>query len=506
MKIINKIIKPITFSIVICALSGCDLEEYPYGFYSENNFYKTVDEAESSLMYAYNPLSMTEYVTGLYFLGELPTETVSLKSGEDTKNPGSQALDEWNISNNQNNSVLQQFFKYCYIAINRANAVIDNVNNATFNEEDKKRILGEAHFLRGYSYFNLVKNFGLVPLQKKMVSTVDDTQPKMAKDMDEMYNFMIEDFKLAHEYLSYTRKVGRANRAAAEGFLAKLYLTAASSKESGVKLYSEMSMSVDDMYNEAAKWAKQVLDVSVSGKADIGLSEDLYDIYDVDKPDGPEHLFMMSMDRSGLNPGNYSSIGMYFAPNNNGNDYFAKYKDKVFPVHYGFEVFQTNDDFYDSYNASDIRKTQLMNTELYNADGTSGGSAIYPYTLKYTDPKQVTEGTVDKSSIKPYLLRFTDVALMYVEAVGSDEGGWLKKIRERAGLANIPSGLSKEDFRAKVIEERGYELAFEANRLYDLRRKGMVTRVDENAKRAGITESDAAFYPIPQMEQDLNKQ
>ena len=55
-----------------------------------------------------------------------------------------------------------------------------------------------------------------------------------------------------------------------------------------------------------------------------------------------------------------------------------------------------------------------------------------------------------------------------------------------------------------VVRERSWEFAFEGNRLYDLRRKAMVTKVDPNAKSAGITEAEAAFYPIPQREVDLN--
>ena len=35
-------------------LAACNLDEYPYGFYSEDNFYKTEEDAESGLMYAYN--------------------------------------------------------------------------------------------------------------------------------------------------------------------------------------------------------------------------------------------------------------------------------------------------------------------------------------------------------------------------------------------------------------------------------------------------------------------
>lgn len=499
----NILKKGILAALSVLALASCDLSEYPYGFYSDKNFYKTPEDAESALMYAYNALTNLEYSRGIFYIGEAASETVALKSGEDANNPGAQALDEWKTSDNANNQTLEVYYKYCYIAINRANAVIKNMQNSKLDSNLVKRILGEAHFLRAYSHFNLVKVFGLVPMQKVMVETIEHTTPSKAKDMDEIYEFMINDFKIAAENLEYTQKTGRANKAAAEGMIAKLYLTAASSKESGVQYYTDMAMSADEMYAEAASWAKKVLDASISGESPFGLAPTLSEIYDVNKPDGCEHLFIMSMDRTGQNEGNYSKIGMLFMPYNNGGNFYVKSGGQLIGSHYGFEVFPTNNDFYNSYADNDKRKTELMGTDMYNEDGSVMGTSAYPYTTKYIDPEQIKQNTGDKSSVKPYLLRFTDVALIYAEAVGSDEGGWVKKIRNRAGLGEL-AGLSKDEFRNAVVQERAWELAFEGNRLYDLRRKAIVTQKDPNAQASGISEADAAFYPIPQREVDLN--
>jgi hypothetical protein len=489
---------------MLLSFSACDLSESSYGFYSEDNFYKTTADAESALMYAYNALTFLEYSRGIFYIGEAASETVNLKSGEDANNPGSQALDEWKISDNANNQTLQLYFKYCYIAINRANAVIQNVENGSLPEDVKNKLLGEAYFLRAYNHFNLVKVFGLVPMQSEMVQTVDNTTPSMAKTMDEIYDFMIGDLQKAESMLTYTQATGRANKAAAEGLLAKLYLTAASSKESGVAYYTDMKASVEELYNNAATYAKKVLDASQNGECTFGLSDNLKDIYDVTKPDGPEQVFIMSMDRTGDDEGNYSKIGMLFLPYNNGGNFYVKFGSVISPTHYGYEVFPTTTDFYNSYSANDKRRTELMNTSMYKADGTVSTTSAYPFTLKYTDPIEVTESTGDKSSVKPYLLRFSDIALMYVEAKGSDDGGWLKKIRTRAGLPNIQTPPTVAAFRDSVVQERAWELAFEGNRLYDLRRKAMVTKKDPKAKSEGITEAQAAFYPIPQREIDLN--
>jgi hypothetical protein len=123
--------------------------------------------------------------------------------------------------------------------------------------------------------------------------------------------------------------------------------------------------------------------------------------------------------------------------------------------------------------------------------------------LKYTVQDWLGNGI---TSSKPYLIRFSDIALVYAEAEGPTTEGykWLNKIRNRAGLDDAPEGMSVADFRNYVVQERSFELTCEANRLFDLRRKAMVTTTDPYALLSGISESEAAFYPIPQKEVDLN--
>ena len=69
-------------------------------------------------------------------------------------------------------------------------------------------------------------------------------------------------------------------------------------------------------------------------------------------------------------------------------------------------------------------------------------------------------------------------------------------------LPELPEGMSLAEFRKAVIQERALELAFEGNRLYDLRRTASVTATVPEATK--LSEEQAAFYPIPQRELDLN--
>ena len=202
------------------------------------------------------------------------------------------------------------YFKYCYIAINRANAVIENVANSSFSPVTKNKLLGEAYFLRAYNYYNLVKVFGLVPIQRKMVTSISDASPSMAKNLDELYNFINADLRTAESFLEVYRNVGRADKVAAQALLAKTYLTIASSKESGVPKYADMSKDVHMMYDSAAYFSGKVL----HDQTEYSLDPQLTHIYDVNAPNGPEHIFIMSMDTTGLNEGNFSKIAMMFQP------------------------------------------------------------------------------------------------------------------------------------------------------------------------------------------------
>jgi len=77
-------------------------------------------------------------------------------------------------------------------------------------------------------------------------------------------------------------------------------------------------------------------------------------------------------------------------------------------------------------------------------------------------------------------------------------------IRRRAGLGDLAPGLSVADFRKAVIKERVYELAFEGNITYDLRRTGQLHTVKALVGQGVTNEEDVLFYPIPSIETDLN--
>ena len=68
-------------SLTVCA---CSLDEYPYGFYSEANFYKTDADALAATNYIYDAINYIEYSRAIVFLGDMNTDVMFPKGDAKT--------------------------------------------------------------------------------------------------------------------------------------------------------------------------------------------------------------------------------------------------------------------------------------------------------------------------------------------------------------------------------------------------------------------------------------
>lgn len=482
------------------SISSCNLDETPYGFYSEDNFYNSAEDAEAAVNYAYGCLTFLEYSRSIFFLGDMPSETLTTKSDASKDN---QDLNNWKVADFPTNGTLENFFKYCYIGINRSNAIIKKVPGCEFDESLKNQYLGEAYFLRAWNYFNLVRNFGLVPMQYSVVETLEQTSSPKAQNLDEVYDLILGDCRRAADLMGTYEapRLGRVDRVAAQSLAAKAYLYIASAKEHNVKLYRDMRRDIKEMYDSTAYYANKV----VNEQSIYHFDPNLLDIYDVEKPNGPEHIFLMSMDRSGTSEGQYSKISKMFLPYIDGATIYLRQgdSDSFIPSHDGWGEYQTTSTFYNSFNNEDLRKKHLICDEVYNAAGEVSAkypdNFQYPFCRKYIDP----QFSGDKTSTRPFLIRYSDIALVYAEAVGPTEESYriVNYIRKRAGLGDLQPGLDISDFREAIYKERSFEMSFEGDRMYDIRRFNRIADIEE-AK--GMSEDAVTFYPIPQAEINLN--
>ena len=146
----------ISFCIIsFFALTSCEdfLTEKLKGEFSSETFYQNEKQAIQALNSVYNAIAFSSFDNALWVFGDIASDD-AVKGG----NPGDQAeityIDEFNAD--ANNGIISNYWTFAYEAIARANNVIANVPAVTMDEEQKNSIIGEAKFIRAYSYFNLV--------------------------------------------------------------------------------------------------------------------------------------------------------------------------------------------------------------------------------------------------------------------------------------------------------------------------------------------------------------
>lgn len=133
---------------------------------------------------------------------------------------------------------------------------------------------------------------------------------------------------------------------------------------------------------------------------------------------------------------------------------------------------------------------------------------------KFLTPENIPYDYSTRSAQDWVLLRYAEVLLNYAEAENELSGPVaavyeaINAIRERADLAPLPDGLSREQMREAIRKERRIELAFEGIRYFDLKRWHIAGEV-LNAVTDGIVtyRFEDKFYkwPLPQSQIDRSQ-
>jgi hypothetical protein len=470
----------IFFSIsggLLCMLllyTGCakNLKEIPNSFLEEDNSFKTASDATVALDAVYARLR-TIYSLTMVNLADLNSEELTIQAVG-----GASSLELDNNVYTASNPNFDDFYTNNYLLIDRANRVIKNVPGIAMDATAKAQIIGEAKFLRALAYFNLVQAFGDVPLVTTPTADVIHVAIKRNAAAD-VYAQIIGDLKDADAAglpVKYTAagQVGRATIGAVRSILAKVYLT---TKD----------------YPNAASMAKEVID----SKA-YTLFPDYKNVFPPENKNGQEHIF--SAQYSCLKTAYGSPFAEFFAI------YFS------YPVNQGGGTYQADSTYVGSYLPGDYRKQITIVTQKVNpATGALVVSRTGPSVDKYWDPSPCGEYTARNNFM---IIRYADVLLMYAEALNEISGPTadaydaINQVRARARNGNPAanpqdlSGLTQEQFRDAVLQERGWELCYEGHRRWDLLRTGKYLSV---LQAAGIpVAAKNLLYPIPQHEMDVN--
>ncbi len=230
------------------------------------------------------PIGLDGLVTGMYqslkfhFNYEWAYATTNYGTDEFCVG-GDRTMQMWNTYDANLNSLtgdVAVIWNNMYGNINSANIVIRNVPLFYGQGPQYNTRLGEGHFMRGFDYFKLVKQYGGVPLKLEPSTTVELEFSR--NSAQEVYAQVISDLEQAYNLLPETpADQGRITKWAAAHFLAKAYLFRAS------ELYSDWNGSTrqSDLEN-AVKYAEVVIN---SGR--FSLAADFSELWSFVRVDGP---------------------------------------------------------------------------------------------------------------------------------------------------------------------------------------------------------------------------
>lgn len=213
-------------------MSSCtDMDLIPESNLSPENFFKSEEDATAAVYGTYSIFTDNDIYNQFWeVLQSQGTDDSEWSGGRTTNNLDKNALDKFEFDGNTN-LVYSLWIKH-YVAVNRSNFAIENISKMGDDQigaDAKKRLVGEAKYLRALAYFNLVRIYGGVPLVLKQTTSLDGLEVPR-NTLDECYNQIIADLQEAKASLPSIGQLpesylGRATKGSAAALLAKVYLT-----------------------------------------------------------------------------------------------------------------------------------------------------------------------------------------------------------------------------------------------------------------------------------------
>lgn len=482
MKQLSKALGLIPF---IAVLSCTDLHKDPVGLLTPDQVSTdpTLSTVTTSVTSSYQMLASTlnllnewRWDLGTVFrndviVQDMASDDVSKKWSPDGDQSWMDQVVSFNFTSS--NQAFNGLWSYDYEGISRANLAISYLNDAAVTAKIglapalKNRLLGEAYFLRAFYYFDLVNNFGDVPLLLTPLKNFDEAYGVAKRESKAaVYTQISSDLAQAKTLLPASKYSDatdkwRASRGAAIAMQAKVAL-----------------------YNQ--KWTDVITSVSeLEASGYYGLNANYFDNFSVASEFAENEVIFAYDHRSGATP-------------RNGNGISA-------PLDWGFIAPTAS--FLAEFEPNDPRllyTVRVADKAVYKLLGATNTSY---------------KGNDDAPGNKIYI-RLADVLLWKAEAyneTGSSAQAiaLINRIRQRARTGVTVSGsvapagtlpdrnvasTDKTQIKGWLVHERRVELGFESQRFNDLKRWGIAKQV---LTALGKNFQDRNYlYPIPQGEID----
>lgn len=483
--------KRIIYILIFCiVVTSCnDLSLIPVDKLTGSNFPLTDNDAIAAVNGVY--VANSDFSSSSSYVGELPSD--AMQCGEEVTSGSGASIGVY--QHDANNGTVNTVWTVLYRGVTNANAAIDNISaSSNISAPLKTRLLGESKFLRALYYFYLVQLFGDLPL----VLHPEDGISIPRSSVDAIFSQIVDDLRSssADGILPITyggEDKGRATNGAAWALLAKAYLVWAQ---------------VSPGNNAAEKYTNAI--AAANNVRGYELEEEFLNNWNTTNRNGKENIF------SAHHVVSQSSAGD--GGNHLAHCSFATGFDDRTP-----HLIVSDLSFYNKFDDRDQRKGGSYAKRLFNPATNEYFEFTLPRFRKYIDTLNIATTNLTRS-IDRTILRYAEVLLIKAEAQNERDHApnaesyeAVNQVRRRAfrhfpltGVSadDVPAGLSYEQFREVVRDERFFEFVYEQQRWFDLVRWRILVKSAGVIKNEFTDKSAISLkhyrLPIPQSQRNIN--
>ena len=283
----NKLLYTTSF-IILLMISACSkvLDFSPKGVLSSADL-TSPTAIDGLVTSAYSAIGNGDMIGPIYSnwaYGSVRSDD-AYKGGGGTGDVGEiDAMEKYNLVNPNMGAFVSRSWQNLYKSISRANVALRAVNSLSEGQYPSKKVrIAELRFLRAHSYFTLKRLYKNIPIFDETVADTAILKISNTLSNDASWNQIAADFQFAIENLPTSQsEIGRANKYAAQAYLAKLRLYQAYEQGPTHQVTSINKQRLQEVVDLAQA-------VIASGK--YALSSDIANNFLPETENGPESIF-----------------------------------------------------------------------------------------------------------------------------------------------------------------------------------------------------------------------
>ena len=492
-------------ALIAVGFTSCELDEKPTSYYEKDAYFQTYNHAKMAVVGIYDCLAIDKHY-GQFEMAMPASDDTYYINGTGTDNT---RRDIAHYTVKTTNTWIADLWKYKYMGIDRANYAIENIKKMEGYEEstELQELVAEARFLRAFLAFDLVKYWGDVPFKTEYTFSYNDINNGRVS-REEIYDYIIDDLNFAKNNLqqaSAELSPEVPSQGAAHALLMRVYL-----QRAGYSLQQNGNLTRPDEAKRKEYFEAVITEwTTFQSKGYHGFYDgdnsfkELFIGYSAGVLNSKESLWEIAFNPTGSGyKDNSGTWATYNGPLVEAPGAGAP-KEVMGRANAFFRVMPAWKDFFE---ANDKRRDVMICDYQYkwDADKKAHKKTVNKKLQDWYPGKWRREwmplGFIDPNNtgVNYCPLRYADVVLMAAEAyneTGNTPKAWelLNDVRGRAGatktnslqeyknvqkkLYDLPffnGGDNADNFRTALYWERGFELAFEGQRKYDLLRWGIL--------------------------------